>query len=115
MLPRIIGLLSLLVSVWLVSCTQPGGMGTVMGSLPSMPLSYLPQPINQENYAHLTTNPIKKVSEQPVLTFSIDVDTGAYANVRRMLSQGNLPPQDAIRIEEMINYFNYDYPPTSNS
>jgi Ca-activated chloride channel family protein len=114
MLPRIIGLLSLLVSLWLISCTRPGNMETVIGSLPSTPLPYLPQPVNRENYAPLTTNPTKKVSEQPVSTFSIDVDTGAYANVRRMLSQGNLPPHDAVRIEEMINYFDYDYPQPSS-
>ena len=78
-----------------------------------MPLPYLSQPINRENYAPLTTNPINKVSEQPISTFSIDVDTGAYANVRRILNQGSLPPADAVRVEEMINYFDYDYPTPS--
>ncbi len=67
------------------------------------------EPVNRENYAHTDSNPIKLVSEDPVSTFSIDVDTGAYANVRRMLNDGYLPPQDAVRIEEMINYFSYDY------
>ena len=53
-------------------------------------------------------------AEQPISTFSIDVDTGAYANVRRFLNGGQLPPQDAVRVEEMINYFDYQYaPPTS--
>jgi Ca-activated chloride channel family protein len=63
-----------------------------------------------ENYAHFDDNPVKHVSEHPVSTFSIDVDTGAYANVRRMLKYGHLPPHDAVRVEEMINYFAYDYP-----
>jgi Ca-activated chloride channel family protein len=67
-------------------------------------------PPDSENYAHFDDNPVKHVSEHPVSTFSIDVDTGAYANVRRMLNYGQLPPHDAVRVEEMINYFAYDYP-----
>lgn len=63
-----------------------------------------------ENYADFDDNGIKRVIEQAVSTFSIDVDTGAYSNVRRFLSQGSLPPADAVRAEEMINYFTYDYP-----
>jgi Ca-activated chloride channel family protein len=71
-----------------------------------------PEPVlvDRENYAHFDDNPIKSVTEQPISTFSIDVDTGAYANVRRLLNQGGLPQHDAVRVEEMINYFNYDYP-----
>ena len=61
------------------------------------------------DYAGLNDNPVKSVSEDPVSTFSIDVDTAAYANVRRFLNEGRLPPKDAVRIEEMINYFNYAY------
>lgn len=68
------------------------------------------EPNNRENYAHFDDNPVKLVSEHPVSTFSIDVDTGAYANVRRMLNAGQLPTQDAVRVEELINYFSYDYP-----
>ncbi len=68
------------------------------------------EPNNRENYAHYDDNPIKLVTEHPVSTFSIDVDTGAYANVRRMLNAGQLPVQDAVRVEELINYFSYDYP-----
>ncbi len=68
------------------------------------------EPLDRERYAHLDDNPVKRVAEHPVSTFSIDVDTGAYANVRRMLRQGRLPVQDAVRVEEMINYFSYDYP-----
>jgi len=65
---------------------------------------------DREQYAHQEDNPVKRVAEQPVSTFSIDVDTGAYANVRRMLNAGQLPPRDAVRVEELINYFDYDYP-----
>lgn len=67
------------------------------------------EPLDRENYAHLDQNGVKLVSSDPVSTFSIDVDTGSYANIRRMLNEGRLPPQDAVRIEEMINYFSYDY------
>jgi Ca-activated chloride channel homolog len=73
-------------------------------------LRYPSEPLNRENYAHFDDNPVKRAAEQPVSTFSIDVDTGAYANVRRFLNQGSLPVKDAVRVEEMINYFSYDYP-----
>jgi Ca-activated chloride channel family protein len=70
----------------------------------------VPRQLNDtERYEHLDENPVRLASEQPVSTFSIDVDTGAYANVRRFLNEGRLPPQDAVRVEEMINYFDYDY------
>ncbi|HOW62470.1 MAG TPA: VWA domain-containing protein [Candidatus Contendobacter sp.] len=65
---------------------------------------------DREQYAHQEDNPVKRAAEQPVSTFSIDVDTGSYANVRRFLNEGRLPPRDAVRVEEMINYFDYDYP-----
>lgn len=61
----------------------------------------------QEQYASFADNPLRRTAEQPVSTFSIDVDTGSYSNVRRFLNQGRLPPQDAVRVEEMINYFDY--------
>ncbi|WP_236192993.1 vWA domain-containing protein [Pseudomonas glycinae] len=63
----------------------------------------------REQYANLADNPIHSVAETPVSTFSADVDTGAYANVRRLLNQGRLPPEGAVRLEEMVNYFPYDY------
>ena len=68
------------------------------------------EPLNRENYAHFTDNPLQRVTEDPFSTFSIDVDTGAYSNMRRMLNAGNRPLKDAIRTEELINYFSYDYP-----
>ncbi|MEO6519568.1 MAG: VWA domain-containing protein [Pseudoxanthomonas sp.] len=71
---------------------------------------------NTEKYAERTDNPVHRTSEQPVSTFSIDVDTGSYSNVRRMLRQGVRPPADSVRAEEFINYFNYQHPaPTSRT
>lgn len=66
---------------------------------------------DRERYQAVEGNPIRRVAENPVSTFSIDVDTGSYANVRRFLNQGRMPPSDAVRVEELINYFSYDYPP----
>ena len=68
------------------------------------------QPANTERYAEREDNPVQRASEQPVSTFSIDVDTGSYSNVRRMLRQGVRPPADAVRAEEFINYFDYGHP-----
>jgi len=64
-----------------------------------------------ETYAGADPNPVKSVIEAPVSTFSIDVDTASYAVVRRFLAMGSLPPEEAVRIEEMVNYFPYDYAP----
>ncbi len=68
-----------------------------------------PSPEARERYQSLDDNPVHQVATDPVSTFSVDVDTGSYANVRRMLTAGQLPPADAVRVEEMINYFPYDY------
>jgi len=68
------------------------------------------EPLNRENYAHFSDNPLQRVAENPFSTFSIDVDTGAYSNLRRMLNAGSRPVKDAIRTEELVNYFTYDYP-----
>jgi Ca-activated chloride channel family protein len=64
-----------------------------------------------EGYERLEENRKRAVSDEPLSTFSIDVDTASYANVRRFLSLGRLPPRDAVRIEELVNYFRYDDPP----
>ncbi|OYX50186.1 MAG: hypothetical protein B7Y90_04175 [Alphaproteobacteria bacterium 32-64-14] len=69
----------------------------------------MPGDVNRDTYRDVEINAVKVVAEEPVSTFSIDVDTASYSNVRRMLNQGYLPPQDAVRIEEMINYFDYEY------
>lgn len=65
---------------------------------------------NTEEYSRIYENAFYKPAEQPLSTFSIDVDTASYSNVRRFLNNGNLPYPDAVRIEELINYFDYDYP-----
>ena len=68
-----------------------------------------PEPTT-ETFANDAPNPLKITSEEPVSTFSIDVDTAAYSLIRSSLTAGQLPPPDAVRIEEMINYFPYAYP-----
>ncbi|RYY92354.1 MAG: VWA domain-containing protein, partial [Alphaproteobacteria bacterium] len=69
----------------------------------------IPGDVNRDKYADGKINSVKLVADEPVSTFSIDVDTASYSNVRRMLNAGHLPPKDAVRIEELINYFDYDY------
>jgi Ca-activated chloride channel family protein len=66
--------------------------------------------LDTESFANDTPNPLKITTEEPVSTFSIDVDTAAYSLIRSSLTAGQLPPADAVRIEEMINYFPYAYP-----
>jgi len=66
--------------------------------------------VGRDRFETITPNPVKLVAEEPVSTFSIDVDTASYAFVRRALNSGVLPQKNAVRIEELINYFDYDYP-----
>ena len=70
---------------------------------------------NTEAYDHISDNPFKAVSQDPLSTFSIDVDTASYSNMRRFINGGSLPPKDAVRIEELVNYFSYSYPPPRGS
>ncbi|WP_293096264.1 VWA domain-containing protein [Moorena sp. SIOASIH] len=76
----------------------------------SIPEQAIPEVSNRENYSPIDENAFKRVKHNPLSTFAIDVDTASYSNLRRFLNNGQLPPTDAIRIEELINYFNYDYP-----
>ncbi len=69
-----------------------------------------PPPTDREQYELLEENPFMLAAQEPLSTFSVDVDTASYANVRRMLTNGQKPPVDAVRIEELVNYFNYRYP-----
>ena len=78
--------------------------------IPSPVIMAPPEPEFRDQYEDVESNPVKLVSDEPVSTFSIDVDTASYANVRRFLKGGTLPPKDAVRIEELINYFDYAYP-----
>lgn len=66
-------------------------------------------PYNREGYDHITENGYRKVADNPLSTFSIDVDAASYSNVSRILKEGRLPEQGAVRVEEMINYFSYRY------
>jgi Ca-activated chloride channel homolog len=83
-----------------------------IGALPvPEPRRYVqPQPENRERYEGEDVAGIQRVINAPVSTFAVDVDTGAYANVRRFLKDGEMPPAAAVRSEEMVNYFRYDYP-----
>jgi Ca-activated chloride channel family protein len=71
-------------------------------------------PFNTEAYDHIRENPFVLVAQDPRSTFSVDVDTASYAIVRRFLGDGQLPPKDAVRIEELVNYFPYAYAPPSD-
>lgn len=75
---------------------------------PLMQADYEPQH-NTEDYSPIAENGFKRVMDNPLSTFSIDVDAASYSNMRRFINNGQLPPKDAVRIEEMINYFNYTY------
>ena len=82
---------------------------TLMKAAPADMIAPLPE-ADTEAFANASDNPLKITAEDPVSTFSIDVDTASYAVVRNSLTNGQLPPKDAVRVEEMINYFPYDYP-----
>jgi Ca-activated chloride channel family protein len=75
----------------------------------SEPPSRYRQDFNTATYDKIEENPFLPAASNPLSTFSIDVDTASYANVRRFINSGSLPPKDAVRVEEMINYFTYDY------
>ena len=66
--------------------------------------------MNTEEYDRIQENGFKSVADTPLSTFSIDVDPASYSNMRRFINRGELPPADAIRTEELVNYFSYDYP-----
>ena len=70
---------------------------------------YRSAPENTETYPDAKPNPVHVAATDPVSTFSIDVDTASYSNIRRFLNEGSLPPTDAVRVEEMVNYFDYAY------
>jgi Ca-activated chloride channel family protein len=97
----------------LMSAEVPGrrfafadAVGGVRSDLPGR---YNPN-FNTESYAHIVENAFLGVASSPLSTFSIDVDRASYSNIRRFINGGQRPPIDAVRIEEMINYFSFDYP-----
>lgn len=84
--------------------------GTRAANAPIAGFTRTPAPAeNRERYAGEAVSSVTRVAETPVSTFSVDVDTGAYANIRRILNDGQRPPVEAVRSEEMINYFRYGY------
>ena len=92
--------------------TFPGEDARYRSPIPAKPIvGGISPDFNTAAYDHLVENPFLAAKENPLSTFSIDVDTASYANVRRFLDAGSLPPPDAVRLEELINYFPYDYAP----
>ena len=78
--------------------------------IPAEPWRVQREPGNTEAYARIEDNRFLPAISNPLSTFSVDVDAASYSNVRRFLAQGSLPPADAVRLEEMVNYFTYTYP-----
>ena len=89
--------------------TQAKTNSTELTEAPAKPPSQ-PAATTDESYQTIVDNKFYTADRQPLSTFSIDVDTASYSNVRRFINEGQLPPKDAVRIEEMVNYFAYDYP-----
>jgi len=96
-----------------------GVVGGYGAPVPTVPALYFKQAdakdFNTEEYGRFVENEFLAVADNPLSTFSVDVDRAAYSNVRRFLNDGQLPPRDAVRIEEMVNYFTYDYPDPSGA
>jgi Ca-activated chloride channel family protein len=110
-----------------VSAIVPGSMNQLAGKLagvqvgapgasPNMMIrGYVTEAENNESYKGITDNSFQNTKETPLSTFSVDVDAASYSNVRRFINNGQLPPADAVRVEEMINYFSYNLTgPTNN-
>src|SRR6185437_9629458 len=88
---------------------SPGYLNNIRYPRPGNPV------MNDESYKNITENGFMKVKSNPLSTFSVDVDGASYSNVRRFINSGQLPPPDAVRIEEMVNYFKYNLPGPSNN
>ena len=93
--------------------SSPAGQAARSRAHEAVPTHYAAQ--SRDRFTELTPNPVKVVTEEPVSTFSIDVDTAAYAFMRAALNHGRLPHRDAVRTEELVNYFPYDYAPPESS
>jgi Ca-activated chloride channel family protein len=87
-----------------------GGGGRAAPPRAKAALAVAPAEFNREAYEHIAESGFRPVRDEPLSTFSVDVDTASYSNVRRFLREGRLPPADAVRIEELVNYFDYTYP-----
>jgi Ca-activated chloride channel family protein len=90
--------------------TMPAGIGGTHGFAPALRVAGAEVQHNTEEYGRFEENPFLRPGEDPLSTFSIDVDRASYANVRRFVRNGQRPPRNAVRTEEMVNYFTYDYP-----
>ena len=111
--PSVDGVPPLVLQPGILSPASPtAGLGALgafgAGNAPATP--NVPQTWNTENYAAITESRFLPAASNPRSTFSIDVDAASYTNVRRFLTAGQRPPKDAVRIEEFLNYFRYDYP-----
>ncbi|MCB0560234.1 MAG: von Willebrand factor type A domain-containing protein [Phaeodactylibacter sp.] len=89
---------------------MPASAPAMYGVVPQTYSGDVQENWNTEDYSVITENRFYEVTKEPLSTFSIDVDAASYSNMRRFLKNGQAPPKDAIRIEEMVNYFNYEYP-----
>ena len=103
----------------LISSPQPSVNNTLAGKVAGLQVTTQKKPVqfkededdfNREGYDKIEENIFHKVNDNPLSTFSIDVDAASYSNMRRFINAGQLPPAGAVRIEEMINYFKYEYP-----
>jgi Ca-activated chloride channel family protein len=94
----------------LVAAAQPPAQSLEAAARQDAPYARPAPEEHRDRFETVSPNPVKQVAQEPVSTFSIDVDTASYAFVRRALNAGQLPPKDAVRIEELINYFPYNYP-----
>ncbi|SHH97608.1 Ca-activated chloride channel family protein [Chryseolinea serpens] len=99
----------IIIVMWMFSCETRQGSATLELSRDSAELEEQQTPSNTEEYDAITENKFQDALKNPLSTFSIDVDAASYSNVRRFINNGQRPPKDAVRIEEMINYFDYDY------
>lgn len=96
------------------SLQQLSRMATADSAATTVAEENKPQDFNTEEYDNIVENQFVTALKEPLSTFSIDVDRAAYSNVRRIIQSGSLPPAGAVRIEEMVNYFNYNYPQPEN-
>lgn len=92
-----------------LSGALPGVMSKRSYRVPRTPLLFVADEVNDEEYGKFKENRFVSANTEPLSTFSLDVDAASYSNIRRMINQGQIPEKDAVRVEEMINYFSYNY------